>query len=154
MRIVLEPVIGMDIQCGCKGVQISVHDETQTSSVAPLDCDTEVAQWRLACRLASRAMDPPIMTDLDREVSGVVAEMVVRVEAWQSGRRAWSTDVGRPGVDPVALLASAVGRLGLAVALQVDVDRVNAITVQANVLRHDRGLNWAPRGGVRVMALP
>lgn len=33
VRIVLQPVIGMDIQCRCKGVQISVHDEPPGSAL-------------------------------------------------------------------------------------------------------------------------
>jgi len=33
MRIVLEQVIGADIQCRCKGAQISVHDEPVGSAL-------------------------------------------------------------------------------------------------------------------------
>jgi len=122
-------------------------------AVHPLNFDQQVARWRTACVLARGPLTPPVMTDVDREASSVVAEMVELCEEWQVGRRAWSSDVARGNVDPVGLLAAAVGRLGQAELLRGDVDRVNLVVGRVNRLRGRRGLNWAAPGGVRVLAL-
>lgn len=101
-----------------------------------LASDTRMASWRLNLkRVGARAGEPPVVTDADREVAPVLADMVARVGRWNADVRTWHESLKQPGVNPVDLLASAAGMIAAAEPLLRVAMQVNALVSQANAGR-------------------
>lgn len=100
--------------------------------VTPLASDVAMDAWRKASQRGGRLTDPPIVTDMDREMSPLVKDVVARCNTWLENRRNWVASRALPGVNPVDLLRSASEQISQAAGLLTAVSNLNALTSQVN----------------------
>lgn len=114
--------------------------------VATLDYETEAAAWRAFTMRnpAAGVVDPPIATDIERDVGRALEVIRTRVADWNEWRRRWSSGVQAGNIEAIDLLRSAVGYVAMATELGETVAEMNHVVAQTNGTRRGKKLTWSP----------